>query len=150
VYKECIKCKATIHISLFHFDNKSQDGYTNYCKNCKKKYDKLRTKAYGFSSTRKRYGLTKEQFNKLLELQNHKCAICGTNRPYKNNNNAWLVDHDHLTGHVRGLLCFNCNTGIGSLQDSKEIVRKALEYLQNNGVAMSKEMRIKLAFDAID
>jgi hypothetical protein len=42
-----------------------------------------------------------------------------------------VVDHDHNTGAVRGLLCHSCNTGLGHLGDSVETLARALDYLQN-------------------
>lgn len=71
---------------------------------------------------RVKYGLSFEDYEELLIAQEGRCAIC--NRMKKLH-----VDHCHETGKVRGLLCNNCNCGIGNLQDSVEIVKKALDYL---------------------
>lgn len=67
------------------------------------------------------YGLTEENYNKLVA--NRICNICGKKlvRPH--------IDHNHKTGKVRGVLCFSCNAGIGHLQESVEILHKAVEYL---------------------
>lgn len=73
-----------------------------------------------------RYGITDEQFDQLLFAQGGKCKICGTTKfPYKGPH----VDHDHTTKKVRGLLCLNCNRGIGAFKESPVLLRKALEYL---------------------
>ena len=73
------------------------------------------------------YGLTRESWNDLFIKQNGLCAVCGD----------WLkflktahVDHDHNTGKVRGLLCKKCNTGLGQLRDSSELLLKASNYLE--------------------
>lgn len=71
---------------------------------------------------RVRYGLSYEDYEELLVKQDGKCAICNRIRKLH-------VDHCHDTGRVRGLLCNNCNCGIGNLQDDPKIIKKALEYL---------------------
>ncbi len=75
-----------------------------------------------------KYGITLEQWNKLWAEQGEVCAICGTDTP--TNNRGWATDHDHETGAVRGILCFSCNTGLGSFADSPEVLLKAVAYLQ--------------------
>lgn len=74
------------------------------------------------------YGLTIEQFNQMLINQNGKCKICGTNEP-KGFANQWAVDHCHMTGKVRGLLCTDCNKGLGYFKDSIPLLDKVKEYL---------------------
>ena len=75
-----------------------------------------------------KYRLRMETFEKMMEEQNQVCAIC--KNPCKNNERL-SVDHCHNTGAVRGLLCNNCNTGIGMLNDDPDLVRRAFEYLNN-------------------
>jgi hypothetical protein len=69
-----------------------------------------------------RYNLTYERYEQMFQTQNGRCAICLQPRPL-------VIDHDHATGRVRGLLCSACNTGIGQLGDAAERVRAAAEYL---------------------
>lgn len=76
------------------------------------------------------YGMTLGDYKALLEAQGGKCAICGTTNPGKGT--RLHVDHDHTSGRVRGLLCNNCNRGIGLLQDSAEVLEHALEYLKKH------------------
>ena len=81
-------------------------------------------KSYNIKS---QFGITIDDYETLLEKQKGLCAICG-----KSNNGArkyFTIDHDHETKKVRGLLCNQCNTGIGMLGDSAEIVIKAAAYL---------------------
>src|ERR1700759_155298 len=67
----------------------------------------------------RRYGLDIEQFANLLDTHSNRCAICGK----KNVRNKELcVDHCHGTGTVRGLLCNNCNTGLGMFMDNPELL----------------------------
>lgn len=76
---------------------------------------------------RRKYGLSKAGFVRLLIKQGCKCAICGN--PFKVTPH---VDHSHKTNKIRGLLCFKCNTGIGMLGDEAERVEKALLYLRGS------------------
>ena len=75
-----------------------------------------------------RFNITLEEYNDLLLKQDNKCAICGRDRSeFKN---ALSVDHDHVTGKIRSLLCLNCNTGLGFFRDKIEILEKAINYLK--------------------
>jgi hypothetical protein len=73
------------------------------------------------------YNITKEEYNNMFAEQGGKCAVCG--RHQSDLNHTLVIDHDHVTGKVRGLLCMRCNTGIGFLGDSVYSLAKALEYL---------------------
>jgi hypothetical protein len=82
-------------------------------------------KAKGRRMHLRMYGLTPEGYAELLKSQSGKCALCGA-IPDKI---LLHVDHCHNTGEVRGLLCFNCNAGIGHLKDNAELCYKASVYL---------------------
>lgn len=79
----------------------------------------------------RQYGISLDEYNKILLEQNNACKIC--NKPetkmHKNIVTDLAVDHDHVTGKVRGLLCFNCNLGLGKFQDDPIILEKAIKYL---------------------
>ena len=72
----------------------------------------------------KEYGITVAEYDSLAEFQQHKCAIC-----YQRTTKDLHVDHDHHTGSVRGLLCGNCNRGLGLLEDDTYRLVTAKEYL---------------------
>ena len=78
------------------------------------------------------YHMTIEEYLDTAEKHNFVCAICGKeNFPMGINHTGLLVvDHDHTTGKVRGLLCHNCNRALGLLQDSSQNLHKALSYLE--------------------
>lgn len=76
-----------------------------------------------------KYGLSLKDYSKLLENQNNVCAVCFN--PPTTSHKHLAVDHDHVTGKVRGLLCTQCNRALGLLKDSKQIVEKLLEYLNH-------------------
>lgn len=76
------------------------------------------------------YGLTEENFDRLLQDQGGRCAIC--NNPAREvPRGGLMVDHDHRTGFVRGLLCPGCNYGIGFLADNVCRLQAAIVYLSN-------------------
>jgi hypothetical protein len=70
-----------------------------------------------------KYGLSVDQYNEILANQNSMCAICGCYAT------TLAVDHDHVTNRIRGLICGNCNTGLGMFKDSVTSLAKAIEYL---------------------
>ena len=122
--------------------------YDPYCKPCGKirrlatdkkykqtrKYRKKYKERYADDATRKlmrknhlknKYGLTIEDYDTMMEEQGGACKICGS----PPNGKPLHVDHCHNEGHVRGLLCSNCNTGLGMFRDSVELMQNAIEYL---------------------
>lgn len=77
------------------------------------------------------YKITQADYDALLQKQSNKCAICKSSDTGRKTSVLFLVDHDHKTGKVRGLLCHKCNAAIGMLRDSIEILNFAIEYLKN-------------------
>lgn len=77
------------------------------------------------------YGITQADYDRMLEEQDGKCAGCGTDTP-TGKWKVFAVDHCHHTGKVRGLLCNECNRGMGLLKDSAEIMQSLINYLQTN------------------
>lgn len=148
-HKKCSKCKKLKLLTDFHVQTAMPDGHRSACKECNQKYSKiyykknrksqlLKTKKYRQKNKdihyknvknakyKRQFGITLEDYYKISELQNHRCAICGK----EENGKQLAVDHCHETGKVRGLLCSNCNLGLGKLGDSIESVGKALAYLK--------------------
>lgn len=76
---------------------------------------------------KKKYGITADDYDTMEAAQGGKCAICGGNQTkrYKN----FSVDHCHITGKVRGLLCSPCNKALGSFKDDVDILKTAINYL---------------------
>jgi len=74
-----------------------------------------------------KYGITMADYNQMYINQQGRCAICNTHQIYLKK--ALAIDHDHNTGKVRGLLCSNCNLGIGNLKDSIKSLKNAIKYL---------------------
>lgn len=89
-----------------------------YRKNKQKELDRIRFN---------KYGITGDEFRVKLKQQGLKCPIC--NRDITKN---LSVDHDHLTGKIRGLICNNCNLAMGNADDSPERLRALADYLERN------------------
>lgn len=135
--KRCGKCKAAKAESEFGKDAARDDGLQPYCKPCR---CKLSRRAYYANpekahrdNLRARYGITREQYDVMLQTQGGKCAICrraerarGPNGPSR----RLAVDHCHTTGRVRGLLCQGCNLGLGGFEDSEASLLAASAYLK--------------------
>jgi hypothetical protein len=143
----CNRCLDYLPLSSFSLNSKGMYGVKSICKACSNKAEAARrTKEYKedpqlvYTKRHKKklkygYGLTTEDYDKLYNLQGGKCAICqveGT--PYFEahpTQNYFHVDHCHHTKQVRGLLCTNCNSGMGKLKDSEILLGRALDYLKN-------------------
>jgi len=122
--KNCTKCKVEKDESEFSISaSKSRDGLLSWCRSCKSIHDKEYNKKY-LERTRKeiRYGLSQSEYDQMVKDCNSCCAICGKR-------GKLCIDHDHSTENTRGLLCNNCNTAIGLMQDNPIILRKAADYL---------------------
>lgn len=95
-------------------------------------YDRRRRKtdpnAYRNNALRRRYGITLQQFNAIIEAQKVKCALC--EESLKLGTKSVHVDHCHETGRVRGILCARCNLGIGKFGDTISGLEKAIAYLK--------------------
>ena len=87
---------------------------------------------------RYKYGITEECYAKLLAEQHGRCAICNTDKP-TGKWKVFAVDHCHHTGKVRGLLCNECNRGMGLLRDSAELLEKAAAYLRKHKIITKEE-----------
>ena len=83
------------------------------------------------SMLKKNYGLTLEEYDQMFEQQQGVCAICHTRETARNQYGPQhlSVDHDHDTGEIRGLLCDQCNKGIGCFTDSPILLAEAIRYL---------------------
>lgn len=138
--KMCTVCKVAKPFEAFYdgYKAKNQRYSTNRrylhsrCKECDharvriyhtKNRDKL-TKKQLVAHRRRKYGLNEEEYNSMILAQNNICAIC--NKP---SNKTLSIDHHHITGEVRGLLCNSCNLGIGMFKEDTVALARAIEYL---------------------
>lgn len=143
-FKKCTKCGIEKQIDNFSIHTRSSGkiSYRSQCKECvskdnlKRYYNKGGKEGQAHRSRKfnlKKYGLTVEDYDNLFEEQEGKCLICGSKEAGRANVAYRLfVDHCHSTGKVRGLLCHNCNAGLGHFKDSEELLNKAIRYLNEN------------------
>jgi hypothetical protein len=142
--KVCTSCNLPKALDDFHRNCQRADGYLSKCKSCVKEYRKLHPldnpKIYSGMLTKdpyynrkknlkKLYGITLEEFNEMLLLQDGVCKVCKNLQLGKGD---FHVDHDHKTGKIRGLLCHKCNVALGMVQDSIEILQSLISYLKDN------------------
>ena len=76
-----------------------------------------------------KYGITESDYDRMMQEQEGRCAICNTTQTKDKNMNRLVVDHCHTSGKVRGLLCSACNKALGILEDSVDVLKSAVEYL---------------------
>lgn len=136
-HKRCKKCGQVKLRKEYYKDNRRKDGITAYCKPCKlaknqewrnsnpDKYQKS-VSDMRWVAKKRRYGISKDDFLEMLYLQNNSCSICKIQI-----DESAHIDHCHSTGKVRGLLCSNCNKGLGMFKDNIDILKSAIEYLEN-------------------
>jgi hypothetical protein len=126
VKKRCADCKQYKTIDEFPRNKNSADGFHSYCKDCNNARSReSRERLHGSSRhyhLKHRYGIGADDFDALVEQQGGVFAICGKEAPEH-------VDHSHVTGAVRGILCFNCNGGLGQFKDSIDSLVNAVAYL---------------------
>jgi hypothetical protein len=148
--KNCTRCQQTKPFTEFFKGRINKDGSQGYgakCKDCIREYQlelyhkmpvekKRQRKEKSVQSLdvnyfkryklNRYYNITLEEYHKMYNDQNGKCYICEKEifgREVK-------VDHNHLTGKVRKLLCHNCNTSLGLLNEDVKIFEKCIEYLK--------------------
>ena len=130
--KKCPQCNKTKSVEAFPKNVTTSDGYGAYCKPChnltSRENRRINHGNRGYHLKR-RYGITQEDFDRLVAGQEGKCAICQT---LPSGIKPWHVDHNHATGKIRGVLCHHCNTGLGNLKDNVAVLKRAIAYLEKS------------------
>ena len=135
-YRQRNKNKAKKRDQKYHQQNRDKINKKH------KEYDKNhKLEAYKRRILRK-YGLYFKDINFTLKKQKYRCGICGIviNNPkdiisnLNHVNIKYHIDHNHKTGKFRGLLCYNCNVGLGLFMDNSYILIKASKYLQKTKI----------------
>lgn len=88
------------------------------------------------SSLKRNYSISLDLYKDMFNSQGGTCAICNKpeSKPRKNGAYHLSVDHNHVTGKIRGLLCNNCNRAIGMFKDDIDALKKAIEYLERTDI----------------
>ncbi len=130
-------CNKGLHdLDKVGYQHRIKDGYKyKRCKQCVKeegkrqyiKYKKLDPLYSRKLHLKERYGITQEDFEKTFKKQNNSCSICKTK---VSKGKGFVVDHNHNTNQVRGILCDACNKALGGFQDNKQILKLAISYLE--------------------
>lgn len=136
----CSKCSKNKEQEQFVKNKRAISGYGSYCKECDNTKSRLKyqSKSSNYKKLRHRkmslkfkYNLTEEEVLYMYHEQGNSCAICKKPFPLFQNHRGLMVDHDHQTGKVRGLLCLSCNSLLGRANDEIEILNNAIKYLTN-------------------
>ena len=137
----CCRCQIIKPVAEFSTMN-VRGGIATHCKLCcreisderslrddvketRHNYYNARKRKYRNTILKREFGITIDDYEDMLQQQNNVCAICGG----VNKTKSLCVDHSHITGKVRGLLCNNCNVAIGMLAEDPVILNKAIEYI---------------------
>lgn len=159
VEKRCPRCERTKPAAEFPPNRQARDGLNGYCRPCWREYNNSRYKykestpekrasqridylrnpdAYYYSHLRRRFGVDRDWLEQQLAAQDYRCAICrrgeadvpdGALTKSGRRHRFFHVDHDHVTGQVRRILCRNCNAGIGHFAEDIGRLTCAVEYL---------------------
>ena len=144
--KVCKKCGVAKKNDRFYKEARVKDGLSARCKACckadakevfranpepyRKRAREVPPEKSRAQRLRKKYGITIDDYNRMLEQQGGTCAICPAVVSGHNMTDDLLVDHCHSTNKVRGLLCADCNLMLGCINDNVELLEKAVLYLQ--------------------
>ena len=143
--KRCTNCGEFHPVEFFNWENKSRGKRNNFCKNCTRKNSKKYRIVKGQKNTRKkstgrpwseksnfekRWGITREEKERLIDLYSEGTRKCGN--PACGSTENLVLDHDHTTNEIRGVLCPQCNSGVGFLNDTWESVQGIYEYMRKH------------------
>jgi len=139
--KQCTKCGEVRDLFEFYKRPETKDGLRKDCKKCfstrsSKNWNGKTQEERKRINTRNRlqyyYNLSVENYQQMLDNQEHKCYICGASNT--SSGKCLFVDHCHISGKIRKLLCQSCNSGLGMFKDNPYVLLKAAEYLkEHNG-----------------
>jgi hypothetical protein len=129
--KPCATCNEVKPLSEFY--NHIRSGPYKHCKSC----DIKRVKQWIENNPEqtkntillRKYGITSQIFDTMLDDQCGRCAICGT---HFESSKATHIDHCHISGKVRALLCRHCNLVLGHAKESVQILENAVQYLNQH------------------
>ena len=128
--KVCPKCKINKPLSSFGVDRRAKNGKAVYCFSCNRKKSKSQRDNDPLLSKRMhlktRYSLSLEDVADMMLKQGNACAVCGTEDA------NLVIDHNHSSGAVRGLLCNSCNCALGHLKEEPEVIKSLLTYIEKH------------------
>lgn len=138
--KTCIGCNEEKVVGDF---GRGSHGYLQsrcrVCKNTEVRNRRQKNNAayrdYRRKAALKRYGISDEDYHRMMTEQSGRCAICSREGSW--GGRRMSVDHCHKTGRVRALLCSGCNTALGNMGDNLQTLQKSMDYLRKHGATWS-------------
>jgi hypothetical protein len=137
--KVCTKCKVEKPLSDYSHKRPKgrKPGLQPRCKVCctedTKQWTIKNKETARDRYLQRTYNITETEYNARLLAQDNKCPLCSTEFTHGDYGpNSPVVDHCHINGHVRGILCNECNRGLGYYHDDPKALRKAADYLERN------------------
>lgn len=135
--RRCSGCQRDLPPDAFNRDKKNRDGLNSNCRECRSAANKAahaaRPQAYAMrismAHRTRTYGITAERFAALVEAQSNACGICGVDM---GKGKGRHVDHCHMTGNVRALLCHRCNVALGMARDDPGLLRTMADYIERH------------------
>jgi hypothetical protein len=116
----CSDCKVDKPLDEFSVDRSRKLGREYICKPCRH-----------IRNRKNKYGLSQDQYKEMVN-STPACPICGSEEPL-------VIDHDHSTSEVRGLICDSCNLGLGKFKDNIESLKNAIAYLENGPLSKTAQ-----------
>lgn len=145
--KTCKKCGVEKPHSEFFADKYAKGGLCPRCKECKREYSQ---KYYHSNKSRQKnlmlqryFGLTVDVYNAMLDDCGGVCYICRRGFDVASKSTGPVVDHNHKTGEVRGIICGQCNFGIGNLRDDPEAMLRAADWVRGDGPMAEYRSKMK-------
>ena len=132
--KACRRCGEWKPLEAYHKQPNMPTGRHSWCAACYNAWAKAKRQRNDTPEQKRRwllmtrYGMTEAQFEEMLTIQKHACAICGTPLPTVR---STRIDHCHETGKIRGLLCHHCNIRLQVVED-EEFLKAASAYLSRS------------------
>lgn len=156
----CSKCGIEKPHDAFNKHAQCRDGHRPECRICQSAQEKARPKAHRASKhpdykrqerMRRLFGMTLHDYERMYAEQDEVCAIC--KRPdiwARRDRQPLVIDHDHATGVVRGLLCNPCNALLGWARDQPEVLDAAATYLRRVEVRQEEDADVQEVLDAVN
>jgi hypothetical protein len=131
--KICSACRADLPLTAFGKNRSAKDGLANQCLDClkesRRKWREANPGLHRARHMKNRYGIALDEYEAMVKLTGGRCPVCGQ-PPSPVFEAAFDLDHDHLTGKVRGLLCRPCNLALGGARDDPAILRALADYIE--------------------
>ena len=129
--KTCTRCKTEKSLDNEHFPphNKTKSGFDSWCRVCRREYRNANSRG-------KYRNMISDEHLQNIKEETKECVICGSNEKL-------VVDHDHKTNKIRGMLCNHCNRGLGHFRDDPMLLEFAAQYLYASADKIEWEKYLK-------